>query len=45
MTDLRPYFAALGLPEPEASWPWPVAPFGELDPAYQALHRVVAIRL
>jgi hypothetical protein len=32
------------LPEPEASWRWPVAPIGELDPAYEAVHRVVAIR-
>ena len=35
----------VNLPEPEASWPWPVAPIGELDPAYQAVHRVVAISL
>ena len=35
----------VALPEPEASWPWIVAPLGELDPAYQAVHRVVAIRL
>jgi hypothetical protein len=34
----------IALPEPEASWPWPVAPIGELDPAYEAVHRVVAIR-
>ena len=33
------------MPRAEASWPWPVAPLGELDPAYQAVHRVVAIRL
>jgi hypothetical protein len=35
----------VSLPQAEASWPWPVAPYGELDPAYQAVHRVVAIRL
>lgn len=35
----------VALPDAEASWPWPVAPFGELDPAYQAVHQVVAIRL
>ena len=34
----------VALPDPDASWPWPVAPFGELDPAYQALHKVVAVR-
>jgi hypothetical protein len=33
------------LPEPRAEWRWPVAPFGELDPNYQAVHRVVAIAL
>lgn len=33
------------LPQPEASWPWPVAPVGELHPAYSAVHHVVAIRL
>lgn len=33
----------VALPEPEARWPWPVAPLGELDPAYEAVHRVVAI--
>jgi hypothetical protein len=33
------------LPECEAEWLWPVAPFGELDPNYRAVHRVVAIRL
>lgn len=35
----------VSLPEAEANWPWPVAPFGELDPAYKVVHRVVAIRL
>lgn len=35
----------VSLPEPEASWPWPVAPIGEIDPAYEAVHRVVAIKL
>jgi hypothetical protein len=33
------------LPQAEATWPWPVAPFGELDPAYKVVHQVVAIRL
>jgi hypothetical protein len=33
----------VALPEHQAEWPWPVAPFGELDPSYQAVHRVVAI--
>jgi hypothetical protein len=32
-----------GLPEHQAEWLWPVAPFGELDPGYQAVHRVVGI--
>jgi len=31
------------LPEAEASWPWTVAPHGELDPAYKAVHRVVGV--
>jgi hypothetical protein len=34
----------MSLPEPDASWPWTVAPIGELDPAYEAVHRVVAAR-
>jgi hypothetical protein len=33
------------LPEPQAEWLWPVAPFGELAPDCQAVHRVVAIDL
>lgn len=33
------------LPEPQAEWPWTVAPFGELDPGYKAVHRVMAVRL
>lgn len=33
----------MDLPSPEAQWLWPVAPFGELDPNYQAVHRVVAL--
>jgi hypothetical protein len=33
------------LPAPEAEWRWTVAPFGELDPSYKAVHRVVAILL
>jgi hypothetical protein len=35
----------IGLPAPGREWLWPVAPFGELDPGYQAVHRVVAINL
>ena len=35
----------VALPEAEASWPWTVAPYGELDPAYKAVHRVVGINL
>lgn len=34
----------VALPEAGASWPWTVAPLGELDPAYEAIHRVAAIR-
>ena len=36
-----------GVPAPTAGrqWQWPVAPFGELDPAYKAVHQVMAIRL
>lgn len=30
------------LPAPEAEWLWPVAPFGEVDPNCQAIHRVMA---
>jgi len=33
------------LPEAEASWLWAVAPYGELDPAYKAVHRVTAIEI
>jgi len=33
------------LPEHRSEWLWPVAPFGELDPNYQAVHRVVAVGL
>lgn len=33
------------LPAAEAEWRWTVAPYGELDPSYQAVHRVVAITL
>jgi len=33
----------VALPEHQAEWLWPVAPFGELDPNYRAVHRVVAI--
>ena len=33
------------LPSPEAAWSWTVAPFGELDPSYQAVHRVAGISL
>jgi hypothetical protein len=35
----------IALPAPEAEWLWTVAPFGELDPTYKAVHRVMAIRL
>lgn len=27
------------------SWDWTVAPYGELDPGYQAVHRVIAVKL
>ncbi len=33
----------IALPTPDAEWLWPVAPLGELDPNYQAVHRVMAI--
>lgn len=33
----------VALPEHRAEWLWPVAPFGELDQSYQAVHRVAAI--
>lgn len=35
----------VALPEAAASWTWPVAPYGELDPAYKAVHRVVAMTI
>ncbi|MBX9454900.1 MAG: hypothetical protein KL863_02080 [Rhizobium sp.] len=35
----------VSLPQSEAEWFWTVAPYGELDPGYKAVHRVVAIRL
>lgn len=35
----------VALPPAEAEWSWTVAPFGELDPGYKAVHRVVAIRI
>lgn len=35
----------VALPEAAARWTWPVAPFGELDPAYKAVHKVAAVRL
>jgi hypothetical protein len=35
----------IALPPAQAEWLWPVAPFGELDPTYRAVHRVVAITL
>lgn len=35
----------ISLPEPQAEWSWTLAPFGELDPGYKAVHRVVAIKL
>ena len=33
------------LPEAQASWSWTVAPYGELDPDYKAVHRVIGARL
>lgn len=33
----------VALPPASAGWSWQVAPFGELDPGYRAVHRVVAI--
>jgi hypothetical protein len=33
----------IALPDAQAEWLWTVAPFGELDPTYQAVHRVRAI--
>jgi len=33
----------IALPAPQTEWKWTVAPFGELDPTYQALHRVVGV--
>lgn len=33
----------VALPAAETEWQWTVAPFGELDPGYRAVHRVVAI--
>ena len=35
----------VALPKAAASWPWTVAPYGELDPAYKAVHRVVAVKI
>jgi len=35
----------VALPAAEAEWAWTVAPYGELDPGYKAVHRVVAITL
>jgi hypothetical protein len=35
----------IDLPEPDRQWQWTVAPSGELDPAYQAIHTVAAIKL
>jgi hypothetical protein len=34
----------VSLPPQDDAWQWTVAPFGELDPGFQAVHRVVAIR-
>lgn len=36
---------SVSLPAAEATWSWPVAPYGELDPDYKAVHQVVAISL
>ncbi len=33
------------LPQSLDSWLWPVSPYGEMDPGYKAVHRVVALRL
>lgn len=35
----------VALPQAEAEWPWTVAPYGEVDPDYKAVHRVVAIEI
>lgn len=35
----------VALPEPAETWTWPVSPYGEMDPGYKAVHRVVAISL
>jgi len=35
----------IALPAAEAEWLWTVAPFGELDPGYKAVHRVMGITL
>ena len=35
----------VALPEPTETWPWPVSPYGEMDPGYTAVHDVVAIGL
>lgn len=35
----------VALPAAEIEWQWPVAPLGELDPGYRAVHRVLAISL
>jgi hypothetical protein len=35
----------VALPPAQAEWRWTVAPFGELSPDYQAVHRVAAIGL
>ena len=35
----------VALPEPTETWPWPVSPYGEMDPGYKAVHDVVAIGL
>jgi hypothetical protein len=35
----------VALPESSETWNWPVSPYGEMDPGYKAVHRVVAIEM
>ena len=35
----------VAMPAHDDSWLWTVAPLGELDPGYQAVHRVIAAKL
>jgi hypothetical protein len=34
----------VGLPRPDAEWPWDLAPIGEISPDYAVRNRVIAIR-